>query len=217
MGGRGGGAALYSPAAGAASAASAQGNNPFSNDNYMKGIKIRGGAFAILMAFHHSQTDVLLKRQIIAEGQKFCDEQMEPWRPHGAWSGIITLKDHNLITEEGKAQYTDRGWRSSPHKFTLTRDGRMFIEALLTNRPEAEAARRQAAGIGAGATCRSTFTSPGMRVGGGGGAYASPARHTLNHIPPGARIIGPIGGDFPFSGGLRTNGNIDRDRAELEN
>lgn len=213
------GAASYAPAAvGMAPAASAQGNNPFSNDNYMKSIKIRGGAFAILMAFHHSQTDVLLKRQIIAEGQKFCDEQMEAnymaGRPHGAWSGIKTLKEHNFITEEGKAQRTDRGWRSAPHKFTLTRDGKMFIDALLTNRPEAEAARRQAAGIGAGG--RSTFASPGMRVGGGGGAYASPARHTLSHIPPGARIIGPIGGEFPISGGMRTNGNVERDRAELE-
>lgn len=215
------GIASYSPVAGMVSAApvaSVQGSNPFSNGNYMKSIKIRGGAFAILMAFHHSQTDVLLKRQIIAEGQKFCDEQMEAnymaGRQHGAWSGIKTLKDHNLITEEGKAQRTDRGWRSAPHKFTLTRDGKLFIDALLTNRPEAEAARRQAAGVGAGA--RSTFASPGMRVGGGGNTYASPARHTLGHIPPGARIIGPIGGDFPISGGMGTNSNAERDRAELE-
>ena len=213
------GAASYAqPAAGAASAASAQGSNPFSNDNYMRSIKIRGGAFAILMAFHHSQTDVLLKRQIIAEGQKFCDEQIESnymaGRPHGAWSGIKTLKDHKFITEEGKAQYTDRGWRSAPHKFTLTRDGKMFIDALLTNRPEAEAARRQAAGIGTGA--RSPFASPDMRVGGSGGAYASPPRYTLNHIPPGAQIIGPIGGDFPISGGMRTHDNVERDRTELE-
>jgi len=217
-GAMGGSVASFAPVV-APSVASATGNNPYSNDNYMKKIKIRGGAFAILMAFHHSQTDVLLKSQIIREGQKFCDEQMEAnymaGRPHGAWSGMKTLKDHNFITEEGKAQYTDRGWRSAPHKFTLTRNGRMFIEALLANRPEADAARRQAAGIGAGA--RSTFGQPSVRVGGGGNAYASPAGHTLNHIPPGAQIIGPIGGAYTSPGGTNgTSRNAEKDRAELE-
>ena len=218
----GGGFASFSPAAAAAAspAAPVRSDNPFTNDNYMKKLKIRGGAFAILMAFHHSQTDVLLKAQIIREGQKFCDEQMDAnymaGRPHGAWSGIKTLKDHNFVTEESNRQYTDRGWRSSPSKYTLTRDGKMFIEALLANRPEAEVARRQAAGTGVGAG--SVFGSPGMRVGGAGGnSYASPARHTLNHIPPGARIIGPVGGDLTFSSDRSgTSRNVEKDRAELE-
>ena len=128
-----------------------QSDNPFTNDNYMKKLKIRGGAFAILMAFHHSQTDVLLKAQIIREGQKFCDEQMEAnymaGRPHGAWSGIKALKDHNFVTEQRARQYSTHS--GSPSKYTLTRDGKMFIEALLANRPEAEAAWRQAVGTGA--------------------------------------------------------------------
>lgn len=60
----GGGFASFSPAAAAAAspAAPVRSDNPFTNDNYMKKLKIRGGAFAILMAFHHSQTDVLLMR-----------------------------------------------------------------------------------------------------------------------------------------------------------
>ena len=31
-------------------------SNPFNNDHYMKKLKIRSGAFGILMAFHHSQS-----------------------------------------------------------------------------------------------------------------------------------------------------------------
>ena len=105
------------------------------------------------MAFHHSQTDVLLKTQICAQAQKFCDEAMEAnfmaGRPYGAWKSMSTLKTHQLVSEQGFRRCTTRGWRDSKHQYTLTQKGKLFIEALLTMRPEAEAARRHSLGLGA--------------------------------------------------------------------
>ena len=110
-------------------------NNPFSNYSYTKSIKIRGGAFAILMAFHHSLTDVLTKSQICKEAQRYCDEQMEAnymaGRTYGAWKAIDTLKSHSFVTEQSFRSVSGGRWRDAPHKYTLTRDGKLFIEALL--------------------------------------------------------------------------------------
>jgi hypothetical protein len=132
------------------SIASTTGNNPFRNDNYMKNMKIRSGAFAILMAFRYSLTEIMTKRDICRESQKFCDSQMEAnWhagRTYGGWKGIDTLKSKNFVMEQGYATYTPRGFRDRPHSFSLTRDGEMFIEALLAYRPEAVEAARQASG-----------------------------------------------------------------------
>ena len=133
---------------------SSSSDNPFRNDHYMTTMKIRGGAYAILMAFHHSHTDVLRKSQICSEAQKFCDDQMDSnymaGRTYGAWKSIDTLKSHHLVTEQGFRTYssgrTGGGFRDRPHEYSLTRDGRMFVEALLAKRPEAAAAARQAAG-----------------------------------------------------------------------
>ena len=203
-------AAAAAPAAAAASAS----NNPFANDHYMKSMKIRGGAYAILMAFHHSQTDVLRKAQICREGQQFCDDQMDSnyhaGRMYGAWKAIDTLKSHHLVTEQGFATHTPgRGFRDRPHEYTLTRDGKMFIEALLASRPEAAAAARQALGGGGaaasfgaaafGGNASSPFRSPsGSRLTG-----------TFNHVPQFAQ------GDIMNPG--RSSSLADGDRAELEN
>ena len=113
-------------------------------------MKIRSGAFAILMAFRYSITEILTKRDICREAQKFCDNEMEAnWhagRPQGAWNGIKTLKNHKLVNEQGYASYTPNGFRDRPHSYSLTRDGDLFIDALLANRPEALDAAMKAAG-----------------------------------------------------------------------
>lgn len=150
-------------------------NNPFQNDHYMKKMKIRGGAFAILMAFRYSVTEILTKRDICREAQKFCDDQMESnylaGRTYGSWKSIDTLKNRNLVKEQGYATYTPNGFRDRPHTYSLTRDGEMFIEALLAQRPEAVEAARQAAGrdpktpfsLGAGTRAMESPTLPGIR------------------------------------------------------
>jgi hypothetical protein len=125
-------------------------NNPFRNDNYMKNMKIRPGAFAILMAFRYSLTEILTKRDICREAQKFCGSHMEAnWhagRTYGGWKGIDTLKSKSYVKEQGYATYTPNGFRDRPHSLSLTRDGEMFIEALLAHRPEAVEAAKQASG-----------------------------------------------------------------------
>ena len=203
------------PIAAAAASVSAS-NNPYTNDHYMRSMKIRGGAFAILMAFHHSQTDVLRKAQICQEAQRYCDDQMDSnyhaGRMYGAWKAIDTLKSHHLVTEQGFATHTGRGFRDRPHEYTLTRDGKMFIEALMANRPEAAAAARQAVGGGGG--------------GGGGGAaaaaaaaaspFGSPFRSSSDN-----RLTGTLNPFQPFALGDvmtpgRSSSNADVDRAEFE-
>lgn len=126
-----------------AEAAAASTGNPFENSHYLQRIKIRGGAFAILMAFHsagdrHSMT----QDQICRAAQPFCDEAMEAnWnagRPYGALKSKDTLIKHGLLgANKGKASYTGRGWRSEKNSYFLTREGELFIEALFKLKPEA--------------------------------------------------------------------------------
>jgi ERCC4-type nuclease len=111
--------------------------NAFENHPYLTKIKIRGGAFAILMAFHLSQTTTMTKAQIIAAGQRFCDEQMEAdfhqGRMHGAWKAVDTLKRHLLIHVNSTVQYREgRGMRAAGEfTYQLTRDGEAFTKSLL--------------------------------------------------------------------------------------
>ena len=83
--------------------------NPFANHPYLTKIKLRSGAFAILMAFHLSQRATMTKDDIIATGQRFCDEEMEAnyhaGRSYGAWKGNDTLKKHGLITSDHRVQF----------------------------------------------------------------------------------------------------------------
>ena len=137
----------------------AHSNNPFETHPYLTKMKVRGGAFAILMAFHLSQRTTMTKDQIIEAGQRFCDEQMEDnfhaGRMYGAWKANATLKRHGLIHVNSTVAYREgRGLRAQG-KFTyeLTRDGERFIEALLDRHPgirrEAESARGTAIAVGA--------------------------------------------------------------------
>lgn len=112
--------------------------NPFQNYPYVKEIKLRGGAFAILMAFYCSQSSRMTKRQIIAAGQQFCDEAMEDnylaGRPYGAFQGHVTLERHGLI--RGNKPYYEFQARGTLRQvnndawFDITRNGELFIEAL---------------------------------------------------------------------------------------
>jgi hypothetical protein len=61
--------------------------NPYCEDPYLKRIKMRGGAYAILMAFHHSQTKTMTKAQICAAAQKFCDEGEHDKLGRDVWDG----------------------------------------------------------------------------------------------------------------------------------
>ncbi|MGK3752984.1 MAG: ERCC4-type nuclease [Bacillariaceae sp.] len=128
-------------------------NNPFNNDHYMKTLKVRGGSFAILMAFHHSQSSVLRKSQICVEAQRFCDDQMDAnfhaGRTYGAWASIKTLTSRNLVSDSGfrGGFVPGRGMRDRPHDYSLTKDGELFIKALLAKRPAAAAAAGQVVGL----------------------------------------------------------------------
>lgn len=173
-------------------------NNPFYNDHYMNKITIRGGAFAILMAFRYSLTEILTKRDICREAQKFCDSEMESnfhaGRTRGAWKAKDTLKNRGFIKEQGFTTYTPNGFRDRPHTFSLTRDGELFIDALLANRPEAVDAARQAAG-------RDPRTPFAVGV-----AMGTPASNPF----PG-NFLSPV-----LSGGSNKLAYMETDRAELE-
>lgn len=173
-------------------------NNPFENDRYVRDITIRGGAFAILMAFRYSLTEILTKRDICREAQKFCDTEMEgnyhAGRTFGAWKAKDTLKNRNLLKEQGYKHYTPNGFRDRQHTYSLTRDGEMFIDALLKTRPEAVQAAQQAAG-------RDPRTPFG--IGAGIGTPAS--------TPFEANFLSPV-----LSGGRNKLANMENDRAELE-
>lgn len=89
------------------------------------------------MAFHQSTTKTLGKKDICRLAQPHCDNEMEgnyhAGRMYGAWKSIDTLVKHGLVSRPGRrATYVHgRGFRSAPESFTLTRDGEMFIDAML--------------------------------------------------------------------------------------
>lgn len=115
--------------------------NPYDNDPYLKKIKARGGAYAILLAFHHSTQKTLNKEQICRAAQPFCDEQMKEnyldGRTYGAWKSKDTLVKHGLLTQNNTRQFGDNGWRSNGvWTWTLNDNGKQFIEALLKKFPQ---------------------------------------------------------------------------------
>jgi hypothetical protein len=130
----------------AAAAANARGDgvtNPLLDDPYLKRIKVKSGAFAILMALHVSEKDVMTKAEICRVGQPFCDEPMDAnylqGRPYAGWSSITTLTKHQLVLRSSSVVYRHAvgGLRTEgPHSFSLTNQGRTFIQALLQTRPE---------------------------------------------------------------------------------
>ena len=115
---------------------------------------MRGGAYAILMAFHHSNTKTLSKDQVCQLAQEYCDEDMEAnfhaGRMHGAWSSNETLSKHNLLAKEGNNRHyvAGVGFRSNgPARLTLTRDGEKFVEAMLRKFPPAADPKREQAAV----------------------------------------------------------------------
>jgi len=144
--------------------------NPFDRHPYLKTIKARGGAYAILMAFHHSTIKNLSKDEICSRAQPFCDSDMREnfhaGRMHGAWKSKDTLLSHGLINQTaGGAHYVNGvGFRGQKHSYTLTSDGEKFIEALLRKFPQGAtaAAAQPLAPFSGGAfgTKRSPFRTP---------------------------------------------------------
>ena len=99
---------------------------------------MRGGAYASLMAFYYSTTKTLSKGEICLLAQPYCDEDMDgnfhAGRMYGAWAAHKTLLTHNLLVAEGNnCRYVHGvGFRSNGStRFTLTRDGEMFTEAMI--------------------------------------------------------------------------------------
>lgn len=144
-------------------------NNPYTNDHYLNNIKRRGGAYAILLAFYYSQNKTMVKKQIINVAQRHCDEMMESnfhqGRTFGAWKSIDTLVKHDLITRKNSCRYNANagGMRSlEPDKFTLTDNGKLFIDALLQRYPDIERNRGtpMAYGNPSGARRNVDFSSP---------------------------------------------------------
>ena len=122
------------------------GGNPYDNDPYVNRIKIRGGAYAILMAFYLSPVS-MSKEQICRAAQPYCDDEMEDnyrqGRPHGAWKANETLVKHGLLSvHKARTAYTPgKGFRTQgKNSYALTRQGELFVEALFRKRPEAKVA-----------------------------------------------------------------------------
>jgi ERCC4-type nuclease len=114
--------------------------NPYHNDPYLKRIKMRGGAYAILMAFHFSRAKTMTKAQLCAAAQIYCDEEMEPnfaaGRSYGAWSSKKTLINHGLVRECRTTQMGRKGYMcNGVFEYSLTNKGSQFTEALLQKFP----------------------------------------------------------------------------------
>lgn len=120
-------------------------SNPYLQDPYLKRIKMRGGAYAILLAFHFSETKTMTKAQLSTAAQEHCDEEMEPnfhaGRSYGAWSSKHTLISHGLIQESRTTQMGPKGRVcNGVFIYSLTQNGTIFIEALLKKFPHIESA-----------------------------------------------------------------------------
>ncbi len=123
-----------------------QRRNPYHDDPYLKRIKMRGGSYAILMAFHFSETKTMTQKQICTAAQNFCDEEMEPnfysGRSYGAWSSKKTLVKHGLIKESRTTQMGRQGKVcNGVFEYALTDNGKLFLEALLRKFPQEGSAR----------------------------------------------------------------------------
>jgi hypothetical protein len=121
--------------------------NPYLTSNYLRKLKIRGGAFAILMALSAANRATLSKDQLTRAAQPFCDDAMEAnfhaGRPHGAWAGNVTLVKHGLLgVHKARVSYNERagGLRAmGQNAYFLTREGEQFVQALLQIKPEVRA------------------------------------------------------------------------------
>jgi hypothetical protein len=103
----------------------------YSKDPYLKRIKMRGGAYAILLAFHYSSASVMTKDQICQAAQEYCDEPMEAnvfaGRNRGAWNSKGTLVKHGLLM-----QHTHhRGGGAGCWTYSITENGTQFTKAMM--------------------------------------------------------------------------------------
>lgn len=124
--------------------------NPYDDDPYLRRIKMRGGSYAILMAFHFSKAVTMTKTQLCAAAQDYCDEEMEPnfgaGRSYGAWSSKKTLIRHGLVKECRTTQMGRHGHRcNGVFEYSLTPNGRKFLEAVLRKFPLTDSNRKDEA------------------------------------------------------------------------
>ncbi|KAG7362999.1 ERCC4 domain containing protein [Nitzschia inconspicua] len=115
-------------------------SNPYYDDPYLKRIKMRGGSYAILMAFHFSRAKSMTKAQLCSAAQHYCDEEMEPnfsaGRSYGAWSSKKTLVNHGIVKESRTTQMGRRGHIcNGVFEYSLTENGQQFLEAMLHKFP----------------------------------------------------------------------------------
>eukprot|EP00899_Mesostigma_viride_P002494 jgi/Mesvir1/12245/Mv00464-RA.1 len=129
---------------------------------YIREIKHRGGAYAILKACEHLHIasggrTVFFRAELIREAQRFCDAEMSPdhWagRDFGAWSGIRTLNRHGLVEHinniAGRAahNFANQGPRD---QYILTQKGWDFAYLMYEVRPDWDQTERRPADAGPG-------------------------------------------------------------------
>lgn len=139
-------------------------SNPYHQDPYLKRIKMRGGAYAILMAMNCSETTTMTKDQLCAAAQEHCDEEMEPnfsaGRSYGAWSSKKTLISHGLMQESRTTQMGRQGQVcNGVFVYSLTRNGELFTDALLQKFPQKGVAAAVAKQVHVNQTQTSHFKS----------------------------------------------------------
>lgn len=118
-------------------------------DKYLKSIKLRSGAYAILMSLYFytkTNKDCLTKDEIGSQsstgggvGQQFCNQPLLRPDPHGlvnelfaAWhQGIKTLEKHKLVIRSGGTKQSNG---SRHHQFHLSSIGEFFIQQLFHER-----------------------------------------------------------------------------------
>ncbi|GAB5354229.1 hypothetical protein AAMO2058_000101800 [Amorphochlora amoebiformis] len=107
------------------------------NDPYLRTITFRSGSYAILMAFHDTNSEMMRKSKIIQAAQKYCDEAMDTdyhaGRLFSGWSSIRTLERHRLIIRRDRRDARRSvGWRGGPSdEFYVTERGKRFTAAMI--------------------------------------------------------------------------------------
>ncbi|CAK0813227.1 unnamed protein product, partial [Prorocentrum cordatum] len=101
----------------------------FDRHPYLQRMQYRGGGYAILMALKH-KGGFMLKAELIREAQHFCDVSMANTGNWGqssscGWASHRSLLQHRLMVA---SRMPGRG--SGREEYSLTEDGRRFLEAM---------------------------------------------------------------------------------------
>lgn len=135
---------------------------------YLNSMRYRGGGYALLLAFfHHPRPNRShhYKSELIRDAQRYCDDAMEPDYFAGrtvtaGWKSIDSLVRHRLVERLSHNQARARNGfaRGGPRdEFTLTEEGRRFVEAMMLKWPDAASP-----GHGDGGGCRAAAGPAGV-------------------------------------------------------